>query len=211
MHTFWRLILVLAAPGLVSAAVPAEHRVPNETTIQLILLREKSVQEELKIDAELAKKIMEFTNKEYEAYKKALKLGEEEREKAIKELQEANQKFLADNLSEGQRKRLNQIALQVTGLQQLTKPEVAKLLNLTEEQQQKFKAMREEARKELEDIMEIKNRRERNEKLAKLREEVDKKVEAVLTDEQKAKAKEIVGEPFKGEILLEGPEEGSKD
>jgi hypothetical protein len=207
MRTFWRLILVLAAPGLVSAAVPAEHRVPNETTIQLILLREKSVQEELKIDAELAKKIVEFTNKEYEAFQKALKLGEEEREKAIKELQEANQKFLADNLSAGQRKRLNQIALQVTGLQQLTKPEVAKLLNLTDEQQQKFKAMRDEARKELEDIMEIKNRQERNEKLAKLRADIDKKVEAVLTDEQKEKAKEIVGEPFKGEILLEGPED----
>jgi hypothetical protein len=212
MHTFWRWILVLAVPALwVAAALPAEPIVPNETTVQLILLREKSVQEELKIDAELAKKIMEFTNAEYEEFQKAQKLSEEEREKKLKQLEEANQKFLADNLSAGQRKRLGQIAMQVTGLQQLTKPEIAKLLDLTEEQQKKFKEMRVEARKELERIMDVKNRQERNEKLAKLREDIERRVKEVLTDEQKAKARELVGEPFKGKILLEGPEEGSND
>jgi hypothetical protein len=206
MHAFWRWILVLTVPALwVAAALPAEPVVPNETTVELILLREKSVQKELKISPELSKKIMEFTNKEYEAFQKAQQLSMAEREKRLMELERANKKFLADNLSAGQRKRLRQIAIQVTGLAHLTKPQVAKLLNLTDEQQQKFKKMRDEARKELEAIMDVKNRQERNAKLAKLREDIDKKVEAVLTDEQKKKARELVGEPFKGEILLEGP------
>ncbi len=211
MHAFWRWILVLTVPALwVAAALPAEPEPapPNETTIQLILLREKSVQKELKISPELSKKIMDFTNKEYEAFQKAQQLSMAEREKKLMELERTNRKFLADNLSAGQRKRLRQIAVQVTGLAQLTKPQVARLLNLTNEQQQKFKKMRDEARKELEAIMDVKNRQERNAKLAKLREDIDKKVEAVLTDEQKKKVRELVGEPFKGEILLEGPQEG---
>ena len=82
-------------------------------------------------------------------------------------------------------------------------PEVARLLNLTEEQQKKFKEMRVEARKELAELISSKDREGRNEKLAKLREAVDKKIEAVLTDEQKAKAKELVGETFKGKLVFE--------
>ena len=193
-----------------AADEPADQLAPNDVTVHLILLRQKSVQEELKITAELAKKISEFTNKEYEAFQKALQLGEKEREPRLEALEKENQKFLDDNLTPAQRKRLDQITMQVTGLQQLTRPEVIKLLNLTAEQQQKFKAMQQEARKELEEIVGAKNREGRNEKLAKLRADIDKKVEAALTPEQKAKAKEIVGEPFKGKILLEEPESAPK-
>jgi hypothetical protein len=190
---------------LVAADQPAENLFPDDVTVHLVLLRQKSVQEELKITAELAKKISEFTNKEYEAFQKALQLGEKEREPRLEALEKENQKFLDDNLTPAQRKRLDQITMQVTGLQQLTRPEVIKLLNLTAEQQQKFKAMQQEARKELEEIVGAKNREGRNEKLAKLRADIDNKVEAVLTREQKEKARELVGEPFKGQILLEEP------
>jgi hypothetical protein len=74
---------------------------------------------------------------------------------------------------------------------------------LTEEQQEKLKKLREEARKDLAAIVEAKDEEEKNEKLAKLREEIDKKVEAILTDEQKEKARSYVGEPFKGKIVIE--------
>jgi hypothetical protein len=191
---------------LCAADQPAEQFVPSPTTTNLILLRQKSVQEDLKIAPELGKKIVEFTDKEYQAWQEAQKLNETEREQKIKELQGANEKFLAENLSEGQRKRLDQIRWQVTGLIQLTRPEVAKMLNLTEEQQKKFKEMRAEARGELEQLLGPGGREGRTEKLAKLRADIDKKVEAVLTDEQKAKARELVGERFNGELSLEGPE-----
>jgi hypothetical protein len=206
MRVSWKWTVVLAVPALCAADQPAERAAPTPTTVNLMLLRQKSVQNDLKIDAELGKKIVEFTNMEYEAWKEAQNLGEAERDRKVEELRRANEKFLADNLSEAQRKRLDQIRWQVTGLQQLNKPEVAKLLNLTAEQQRKLKELHDEARTQLEQVFDPKNRESRTEKLAKLREEVDKKVEAVLTDEQKAKAREIVGEPFNGELNFEGPE-----
>jgi Spy/CpxP family protein refolding chaperone len=204
-------VLALAVPVLLAAAdQPAEQLAPDDVTVHLILLRQKSVQDELKLTPELVKKITEFTTKEYEAFQKAMQLGDKERDAKLEELEKENQKFLTDNLTPAQNKRLDQITMQVTGLQQLTRPDVAKLLNLTEAQQQKFKEMQKEARKELEEIIGAKDRAGRNEKLAKLRADIDNKVEAALTPEQKEKAREIVGEPFKGKILLEEPESAPK-
>jgi Spy/CpxP family protein refolding chaperone len=209
MRTFWKAALIVAVlAACAAAAEPPNPIVPEGTTVQLILLRQKSVQEDLKLTPEVAKKVMDFTNKEGDAYDKALKLTGKERETKVEELEKENKKFLEDNLTPPQRKRLEQITLQVTGLQQLTRPEVAKALNLTDDQQQKFKALEQEARKELGAIIDAPNREGRNEKLAKLREETNKKIEALLTDQQKAKARELVGEPFKGAILFEEPEPG---
>jgi hypothetical protein len=200
-------LLVLAVPAVwVAAARPADQIVPEGTAVQLLLLRQKSVQEELKLTPEVVKKIVDFTNKEADAYLKTEKLTEEEGKKKIDELEKEEKKFLEDNLTAAQRKRLDQIALQVTGLQQLTRPEVAKVLNLTEDQQKKAKEMQEAARKEFEDILNDKNKEGRNQKLAKLREDNAKKIDALLTDAQKAKARELVGEPFKGELVIEDPE-----
>jgi DNA-binding MarR family transcriptional regulator len=196
-------VLVLAVPATLVAAQQPEPIAPEGTTIKLILLRQKSVQQELKLTPEVVKTIFEFTSREYDAEQRAEKLSEKEREQKFQELEKANEKFLADTLTAAQRKRLDQITLQVTGLEQLTRPEVIKVLSITEEQQRKFKEMQKEAHKELEEIIGAKEGR--NEKLAKLRAEIDKKVLAVLTDKQKEIARELVGEPFKGEIVLEEP------
>ena len=193
-----------------AADPPADQLIPDNVTFHLILLRQKSVQDELKLTPELVKKILEFTNNEYAAYQKVMQLDEKEREAKLEELGKKNQKFLTDNLTPAQNKRLDQITLQVTGLLQLTQPEVVKVLNLTQEQQQKFKEMQNEARKELDQIITTQDREARNEKLAKLRADIDKKVEAALTAEQKAKARELVGEPFKGKLLLEEPQSAPK-
>ena len=211
MRTLWKWALVLAVPAGWVAAQQDEDLVPDRTTVQLLLLRQKSVQDELKLAPDLVKKIVDFTDKEAEAYAKAQASGEDERKKKEDALESDNKKFIEDNLSAAQRKRLDQIYLQVTGLQQLTRPEAAKALNLTEDQQTKFKAMRKEARKLLEEILEAKGSEGRNEKLAKLRAEIDKKIGAVLTDEQKTKAREIVGEPFRGELLFEEVKPGTKN
>jgi hypothetical protein len=197
-------VLVLTVPALwVAAARPADRLVPERTTIELLLLRQKSVQEELKLSPEMIKKAVEFTHKQGEALGGALKLGEEERKQKLMEMEKENKQFLADNLTEGQRKRLFQITLQVTGLHELNRPEVAQALNLTEEQQQKFKDLQKEHRKQLVEIIQPKEREGRNEKLAKLREDTRNKIGALLTDEQKQKVRELVGEPFKGEIVFE--------
>jgi hypothetical protein len=201
-----KLALVLVVPVVwVAAARSADEDAPTGTTAELLLLRQKSVQQELKLSPEVVRKVLDFTEKESEAYWQALKGNKDELQKKSDELEKEEKKFLEDNLSAEQIKRLDQITWQVTALRQLQRPEVARALKLTEEQQAKFKEMHKEAHKELEAILTAKDKEGRNEKLAKLREDTDQKIEAVLTDEQRAKAKEFVGEPFKGELVIEEP------
>src|SRR5262245_64139435 len=117
-------LLVLAVPARwVAAARPADEITPEGTAVQLLLLRQKSVQEELKLTPDLVKKITEFTNKEADEYLKDLKMGDAGQKK-IDELEKEEKKFLEENLNAAQRKRLDQITLQVSGLQQLNLPEV---------------------------------------------------------------------------------------
>jgi hypothetical protein len=206
MRPFWTLTLILAIPTvLVAADEPADRLIPDDVTIHLILLRQKSVQDDLKLAPDVCKKILEFTNTEYEAWQNAVKLSDDERDQKMKEMEKKNEDFLTENLTEGQRKRLHQVVIQVTGLIQLTKPEMVKALDLTEEQQQKFKDLQKSARSELLEILDAKSPEGRSDKLAKLRADIDKKVDAVLTDQQREKVKELVGERFEGQIVLEGP------
>jgi hypothetical protein len=187
----------------VARAQPGDDEIPDGTVINLLLLRQKSVQEELKLSPEVAKKVVDFCNMEHAEFGKALKLGDADLKKKVEELDKANKKFLKDNLSEAQHKRLDQIRLQVTGLHHLIQPETAKALDLTKDQQTKFKKMHEDARKRLADIFGAKDKDEKNKKLAKLREETNTQIWGVLTDAQKEKVKALVGEPFKGELLIE--------
>jgi Spy/CpxP family protein refolding chaperone len=207
----WALALVVPALVGVAAAQPPARHVPEGIVVQLLLLRQKSVQEELRLTPEQVRKVSEFTNKQHEAAREAIKLGEAERERKFVQLENEDRQFLADTLAPGQRKRLEQISMQLTGLMHLTRPEVARALNLTEDQVQKFRQMQKEARKELVDIFSDKNREERHERIAKLREETRRKIRAVLTDEQKAKVDELVGPQFKGRIVIEEGEGRAKE
>jgi hypothetical protein len=197
----WTPVLAASAAG---TALRGKQIAPEGTTVQLLLLRQKSVQQELKLGPELAKKIDDFTNKESEAYRKVIALNTEERQREFAHLEQANKKFLEDTLTAEQRKRFEQITFQVAALEQLTRPDVAQVLNLTAAQKQKFQVMQKEAHKELEDLINARDREGRNEELARLRERVDNKIDALLTDEQKAKTTELEGEPFTGELLFEG-------
>jgi hypothetical protein len=204
------MILAVLALGFAEPPAP-EFALPSDTTVKLLLLRQKSVEEELKLTPELCRKLVEYTNKEHEEYQKALKLNAAEREKKFNDLEKDHEKFIADNLSEAQRKRLEQITMQVIGIRFLTRPKAAEVLKLSAEQQEKFKKLREEARKDLAAVVDAKDGGDKNEKLAKLRAEIDKKIEAILTDEQKAQARLIVGEPFKGKLVIEEDPKDKKD
>jgi hypothetical protein len=148
---------------------------------------------------------MTFTNAQGDAAMKAMEQGENERKQVFEQLAKKNEKFLSDNLTPKQAKRLDQIAMQFTALQELTKPENIKALKLNDEQVKKFNELQKEARKELVDLIISNDRQGRNEKLAKLREATRTKILALLTDEQKAKVREMAGPPFKGEIVFEEP------
>jgi hypothetical protein len=210
MRTFMKWAVVLLVPAVFGVtARPAEPEVPEGTTIKLLLLRQKSVQKELELGADVVQKIMAFTNAQSEAFGKALELGEAARKEAFEKLLKQNDKFLADTLNAKQGKRLDQITMQFTALTQLTKPEMAKELKLSDEQVKKFQDMQTEARKALVEILEAKGAG-KGEKVTKLRDAIRTKILAVLNDEQKAKVREMVGPPFEGEIVIE-EREASKD
>jgi hypothetical protein len=197
-------LLVVAVCG--ATVRPAEPDVPEGTVVKLLLLRQKSVQKELDLGADVVKKIMDFTHAESEAARKAAGMPEAARKEAFEKLARANDKFLTDTLNAKQSKRLDQITMQFTALTQLTKPEIAKELKLTDDQVKKFKEMQTDARKALAELFESKEAG-KSQKLAKLHQESRTKILAVLTDEQKTKVREMVGAPFEGEIVIEEPDD----
>jgi hypothetical protein len=208
MRHFTKWVVVLVVPAVWAAtAWPAEEGVPHGTTIKLLLLRQKSVQKELELAPETIQKVMDFTQAEHEAARKAFEQGEDARKQAFEELARKNEKFLTDNLTPKQAKRLDQITMQFTALHQLLKPEIAKELSLSDEQVAKLKELQKETHKELADLHATKGREGKTEKFAKLREETRMKILALLTDEQKAKVREMAGPPFNGEIVFEEPED----
>src|SRR6516162_6447748 len=155
MRHFRKWVVVLVVPAVWAAtAWSAETPVPEGTTVKLLLLRQKSVQKELELGADVIKKITEFTAAQSEAAQKTASLGEAERKKEFEKLAKENDKFLTDTLAAKQSKRLDQITMQFTALHQLTKPEMVKELNLSDEQVKKFKDMQIEARKALVAVLE---------------------------------------------------------
>jgi hypothetical protein len=208
MRHFTKWVVVLVVPAVWAAtAWPAEPPVPEGTVVKLLLLRQKSVQKELGLAADVIQKIMDFTNAQSEAAHKTADLGEAARREEFEKLLRQNDKFLTDTLTEKQSKRLDQITMQFTALHQLTKPEMVKELNLSEEQVKKFKDMQPEARKALVELLQTPAGAAKTEKFAKLREETRMRILALLTDEQKEKIRAMVGAPFEGEIVFEEPED----
>src|SRR5262249_50066726 len=148
----WLLVLAVSV-ACVSAAVladqPAAKPVPEGTTVQLLLLRQKSVQQELQLTPDVVKRITEFTEKQHDAFLNAMKSDKDARRQKIRELARENRQFLKDTLTPQQRERLDQVTLQMTGLHQLSRPDVAKVLNLTADQKKKLKALQKETHKKL--------------------------------------------------------------
>ena len=207
MRTFMKWVAVLLVPAVFGGtARPAEPGIPEGATVKLLLLRQKSVQKELELGADVIQKIMDFTAAQSEAAGKTKDLDEAARKQEFEKLARQNDKFLTDTLNAKQSKRLDQITLQFTALHQLTKPEMVKELKLSNEQVKKLMDLQTEARKALVELLQAPAGAGKNEKFAKLREDTRTKILAVLTDEQKAKVREMAGPPFDGEIVFEEPD-----
>ena len=100
MRTFMSGVVLLVTLAVSTTAAPAADTVlPEGSTVKLILLRQKSVQEELKIEADLKAKILEFCEKQHEAFLETRKLSEAERKSKHGEMEKQNGKFLKDSLS----------------------------------------------------------------------------------------------------------------
>jgi Spy/CpxP family protein refolding chaperone len=203
MYTYRKSLLALAVAVLGTAtARPADDEkiIAREDAIEVILLRQKSVQGELKTTPEQNQKIHAFADKQWKKVKAMKGSSESERDREFERMAKANQEFLQNTLRPEQVKRLNEIAMQVAGLLWLMRSDVTSALNLTDEQKQKIRELHREARKEAQEALRSENQAVEEEKFREMRQTNRRRLMSVLTDEQKAKWKEMAGQPFRGEL-----------
>jgi Spy/CpxP family protein refolding chaperone len=121
-------------------------------------------------------------------------MSEEERAKAMEERAKQaaeTEKKIAEILDEKQNARLKQIRLQVTGARAITIKEVAEELGITEEQSTKIREAMTALREEM-----MSGGGGGPGAFAEMAEKMNAKLMEQLTDEQKAKYKEMLGETF---------------
>lgn len=108
-----------------------------------------------------------------------------------KEAEKDVEKFLKPE----QMKRLKQIGLQLQGNRALSSDTVQKQLGITDEQKEKFNKISEENREAFRKSFQ-QGQRPDFEKMREMQKASEEKYQGILTSEQKAKWKELVGEPF---------------
>jgi Spy/CpxP family protein refolding chaperone len=206
------LVFAIAVAVLALTAAPALAQKPpfgggGFGMSLLQLAGQQSVQEELKITDEQRTRIQELNQKQRETFKELFKLQGEERQKRIAEINAANEKALGEILKPEQMKRLKQISYQQRGLENaLSDPEVASALNLSAEQREKIQAIRDDARQKRAELFKAGgSAEERRQRFAEFQKSITEKLTGVLTAEQQAKWKELIGPEFKGELNFGKP------
>jgi Spy/CpxP family protein refolding chaperone len=212
MQRLGRISLVLAVVAMASSSALAQEQQRGQRGSfggrfgggVVLLLDQKSVQDELKLSDEQIKKVKELSEKQRESFRgQRGQRGQRDAEtrKKMEEARQATDKAVAEILKPEQLKRVRQISLQQEGARSLSNPEVAATLKLTDEQMSKIKSIQEETRTARGERGQRGQRdEETRKKLEEARKATNEKLMSVLTGEQKAKWKELTGGPFKGEI-----------
>lgn len=203
--------LAILALGASSARPQAadDRMVPEEGAIHVMLLRQKCVRDELKLTDDETKKIHEHNDRQHMRAEQIHKLPADQRHARYEELSRENERFLDQVLEPAERKRLDEISLQVAGLLMATSPKVAERLNLTDQQKEQLRRHQAEARREMADALHAKSKGGRQEKMKELRQTSRKHLDDVLTPEQEAKWKEMAGKPFDAKFLYDSDEQGA--
>lgn len=177
------------------------------------LLRVEAVQTELKIDEdqkEALKTLAERARPERPEGVDFRSMGEDERraffEKMQKEQREKASELkleLETVLLPEQIERLDEIAMQVRGVQALGDPEIAAKLNITDDQTKKMEEVRGSLREKMQSKMrELFTNRDENtggnmrEAFEEMRKGMEGEILAVLSDSQQKQFEEMKGEPF---------------
>jgi hypothetical protein len=169
------------------------------------LLTIKEVQEELKLTEDQLKELVGEARTLNQNIQPELKIASRSREgnafadlnKRIKEREQP----LLGKLTEDQQKRLVQLNYQRLGVQALRHVDVRNELQVTDDQMAAYEKVRSEMQ-DVRSISSIRNREEATSKLKESKERFEKALDAILTDDQKQKLKEMRGEPFAHPLRL---------
>jgi hypothetical protein len=205
MKRFMQLTLAAAVVAIVASPALAQQRqgrgFGGMGMGALFYLTQKSVQEELKLSDEQVKKVTELQEKQRESFQGLQDLSQEERRAKMQEAAKAQSEAISKILDAKQLKRAKEIALQQQVKNNLgmalNNEEVAKALNITDEQKDKIRELQGKAREELQGAGFDEDGFKKRQEVMKA---MSEKVEGMLTADQKTKLKELQGEPFKGEI-----------
>jgi hypothetical protein len=172
----------------------------------LHLLSQKAVQADLKLTDDQVRKAGQLAEKRHEVFRRGRNLSPEEWRGKFEELA-SQEKALTDLLEPQQSRRLHQIALQLRGADAFGDPVVVAALHLTSEQKNQIQKAQDEAHHPSGGHR-FDPRPEGVKKGEEHPRSVRERIVSVLTEEQKERWKELIGEPFKGEIRpprREGP------
>jgi Spy/CpxP family protein refolding chaperone len=114
----------------------------------------------------------------------------------VDKIRAAIDKAIADNLKPEQAKRLDQIQNQLAGIRMYSKEKVQAALKLTAEQKDKIKGVGEEVEKKMQELRQSGDFQGMREKMQTIRKDATESIEKVLTDDQKKTVKELTGEKF---------------
>jgi Spy/CpxP family protein refolding chaperone len=176
---------------------------------RLMLLGQKSVQQELKLQPDQVAKLAEVLDRQRRPIWDFRKHGPPPMPEAMRtkfaEREHAAEAALAAILTSEQAARFRQIALQQQGGYALADPDTASALGLTEEQRNDVHSILEQARK----ARHVHGRGGLSPRpgpgFAESRKIIQEKLLAVLTPEQQERWESLTGAPFRGEIRFAGP------
>src|SRR5258708_38915468 len=106
MYRLWKVAAAMAiVVALGSSAFSAEHpfMLPDEDTVEIMLLRQKSVRDELKVGKDLADRIDQYAAAQWKKAQDIVELSENEQQTKFDTMAKENQQFLDKNLSKEQR------------------------------------------------------------------------------------------------------------
>lgn len=174
-----------------------------------MLLSNRGVQDELKLDDAQKEKVVAAARKAREAMESAREAaGDLEGPARFAKMRELGEKAdaeamksLADVLKPEQTARLKGIHLQTLGASAFAREDVRKALKLTDDQNEAVKKALADSRDKMREAFQG-DREAAGEKLRELRKETVAQIEAKLTDEQKAEYSKLVGAPY--EVRFEG-------
>ncbi len=177
----------------------------------VMILGREDVQEDLKLTDDQKEKLADYTDMQ-KMFPKMMSAAQEagiaredmrteKGQKFFKDYQEKVRKEIEGILTPDQAKRWNEIAIQMAGNMAVTRPEIAKLVGLTDDQNAKIKDLQKKQQDAMQGLFQQMRdgeltREDLQEKMKKNNEILDSEVGKLLTDPQKAKLKELGGKHF---------------
>ena len=206
MRLFGKFVLGLGLAALLSPAAFAQGGRGFGGGGGGMLLSNKSVQQELKLDSEQTEKATKWSEEQRakftEARDKFKDLSDDERRTKMQEMMktstEESRKAITALLKPEQLKRFDEISLQQRGIQAFTDAKVQEQLKITDEQKTKLADIAKEIGDKRREVMQD-NQGDFaaiREKMAPITKEAHEKAAALLTAEQKSTWKDLIGSHF---------------